>query len=663
MAEVKFTIWAEDKATAVVRAVHDALGGMKEKLSSAFDYLKTSYFNVSMAVKDALGNIQKAWRLAEMYAGFQEQKDSLNALAAQYGTTADSIIADIKRAAGGMVSLSDAVSVAAGTMKDRMMTPEMLTNLAGAAETLSNLVGGKVANNFRSMAEAVALGRERALEASVGIIDLNAKYGDQVAKMTDVEKAQARYGIVMEKVKGLQEKLGESTVSMSDRMEKFGVTIEDVKIKAGEYLVRAFFFVHAVFEKTASIALYLSSAIFKVVQGVSWLAGARETARSFGEDAAAAFGAAKKLGEDAAASWKMMKSDLNAAAKANQDYAAAVRQVTVNEEQRQARIKQAAADLKGVLSSWQSYYGQLKAAHEKALNEMEAKTKAFEEHQKLVVQQRLEYEDILRGLRQKTMTDEEKYYDDKGALEAEYNRALLMGRQEQIKALEEWQKKRAAMVDKAAQYEYLAVDEMYRMGDAITQATREIAAAEEVKRATQDALTAQYQADMAALESWVSALAAGMTNAQNNIAYLKQTIDDLNLALKDQRILDVDTSAAVDSVKYLKDQIDAIPDISHKTVIIHYKTQASPIMPFSEGIRHIKSMMESLPERGQYVAAFGNQARGSGGAQAGGSVTIAPTIHINGAGGDAKSLAKSIDRELTSLWKYRRSNLRAVMAR
>ena len=72
--------------------------------------------------------------------------------------------------------MSDAVDIAADTMV-KGLKPDQIIALAGAAETLSNITGQKVAVEFRNMAEAISLGRERALEASVGIIDLNAKFG------------------------------------------------------------------------------------------------------------------------------------------------------------------------------------------------------------------------------------------------------------------------------------------------------------------------------------------------------------------------------------------------------------------------------------------------------------------------------------------------------
>ncbi|GAB4389053.1 MAG: hypothetical protein Kow0025_12060 [Thermodesulfovibrionales bacterium] len=137
------------------------------------------------------------------------------------------------------------------------------------------------------------------------------------------------------------------------------------------------------------------------------------------------------------------------------------------------------------------------------------------------------------------------------------------------------------------------------------------------------------------------------------------------------RALDLDVSEALGAASQVKRLLDSIPDVTVKTVVMEFKTQASPVMPFSEGIRHIRAMMESLPTGGDYtmrvsgldgVRARATEAPRGAGASGAGHVTYAPTINIRGAGGSGPGLAREVDAELARLWRYGRSELRRAMA-
>ena len=166
-----------------------------------------------------------------------EQRAALHSLAAQYDETAGTIIANIQRATRGLIAMDDAARIAgAGMLKG--LQPDQIYNLAQAAERLTDITGEKVPAAFENLVTAVSLGRERALEASLGIIDLNARYGAQVAKMTDAEKAAARYAIVMERVEAIQARLGPPTDSTADRMDRLRVVVHDLELQLGALIIR-----------------------------------------------------------------------------------------------------------------------------------------------------------------------------------------------------------------------------------------------------------------------------------------------------------------------------------------------------------------------------------------------------------------------------------------
>jgi hypothetical protein len=139
--------------------------------------------------------------------------------------------------------------------------------------------------------------------------------------------------------------------------------------------------------------------------------------------------------------------------------------------------------------------------------------------------------------------------------------------------------------------------------------------------------------------------------------------------LEGTRSIHLDAAQAMAEAIRVKAAIDAIPDIAYKTVIVRYQTMASPLMPFAEGIRHIRSMMESLPTEGTYTVRFGGaparteglSATGQRGFETRQNISFAPTINIHSSGGEGRALASEIDRELARMWRYNRSELRRAM--
>jgi hypothetical protein len=198
---------------------------------------------------------------------------------------------------------------------------------------------------------------------------------------------------------------------------------------------------------------------------------------------------------------------------------------------------------------------------------------------------------------------------------------------------------------------------------------------------------------------------------------LTTNIESINV----EKTFRLDISSAFSAIEQVKSALASIPDVTVKTVVMKYETQASPLMPFTEGIDHIKGLMESLPGEGTYRVKFMGQAspekgitetvsdvmgmigglsdflskpsdywtilwrddpmraRGEAGQitntidrltdflekysknlESGkqGNITFSPTININGSGKDGGALAKEIDHELAGMWRADRSELK-----
>ncbi len=231
--------------------------------------IKTRWFGISAVITGSLILIKKAWDLMEPAAQYEEQMDSLNRLAAGYNTTASSIVSDIQRAAKGMISMQDAANVAGNAMM-KYMKPDQLVKLAEASETLSNVSGKKVIEHFQELSESLATGKERALKLTMGIVDLEAKYGEAVNTMSDAEKAQKLYNMVIEHTDRLQQSLGESTDSTGDKMERLTTQVKDLQLIIGQGLIRAMAGAYGAFQWLAAGALQFAGYLQKVGQAVAW---------------------------------------------------------------------------------------------------------------------------------------------------------------------------------------------------------------------------------------------------------------------------------------------------------------------------------------------------------------------------------------------------------
>lgn len=146
-------------------------------------------------------------------------------------------------------------------------------------------------------------------------------------------------------------------------------------------------------------------------------------------------------------------------------------------------------------------------------------------------------------------------------------------------------------------------------------------------------------------------------------------------ALGWERSLAVDASGALAAVASVGAALDAIPDVTTKSVVIQYYTQASPVMEFSSGIAYIKERMEALPSEGAYTVKYAGvpEAGGAGGGatvasspSGGGTTNFSASITVNagnagGTGSGGAAIARDIDAALADLWRYNRSALRKAV--
>lgn len=260
--------------------------------------MRQEWLGLAAAAFSALQTIRTGWDLAEQAAAYQEQRASLNALAGQYRVTGDAISDAMRQASGGLLSMAEATRMA-GSALLQGLTPTQINELAKGATALSDVTGQKVPEAFEALARAVVTGRERSVEATLGAIDLTAALGAQAEKMSEAEKRAALYAEVVRRLHDLQTRLGEGTASVADQMDRFKVELENVRLIAGEGLIRAFMGVYGTLQLVDAGILQLVAGAATLVSYVGWLTDALRIStgayKSWGDVAATAWGAQATL--------------------------------------------------------------------------------------------------------------------------------------------------------------------------------------------------------------------------------------------------------------------------------------------------------------------------------------------------------------------------------
>ncbi|MDA8168681.1 MAG: hypothetical protein M0Z59_03155 [Nitrospiraceae bacterium] len=150
-------------------------------------------------------------------------------------------------------------------------------------------------------------------------------------------------------------------------------------------------------------------------------------------------------------------------------------------------------------------------------------------------------------------------------------------------------------------------------------------------------------------------------SAVSDAALRTGSLGDALDALPLSKTLYLDVSEAVQAASAVSAALESIPDISYKDVILRYFTQASPVMPFSEGMEMIGLKMKSLPVETTHTVRFFTGL--DGGAQptvkGGGNISIGP-FYFNGKNPPE---ALQIEAQIADSIKSGRSPIVAALAK
>jgi hypothetical protein len=274
------------------------------KRLTLLDKFKANWLGVSAAVAGAWVGVSQAWDLAKNAATSLQEKAAFGNLAASHGAMADSIIADLKRASGETIATKDLIQKS-GTAMLMGIPANELSRLMEIARASSRVTGGTVSKAFEDISLAVARGSREILD-NLGIVVSNEKayqqyaasVGKAASELTDAEKKQAFMNATLAAGDDMIKRIGVTGMTAAEKMQRFEARMSNLKEILGVGLLSTLNVVHGSLNLAASAALFLSGGIFKVVQGIAWLTGAKSAVAEWGANADAAFGAAKQLAKD-----------------------------------------------------------------------------------------------------------------------------------------------------------------------------------------------------------------------------------------------------------------------------------------------------------------------------------------------------------------------------
>jgi len=308
---------------AKIQAANREQFGTHESMLSKF---KSNWLAVTAAVTAAIMIMRKAWNLAEEYNEYAEMKVGLQALAMQYGVTAEAMIQMTKAASGMQLSMKEA-----GEMSARALTtglnPQQIATFTEQAERLTGTLGGKMVDAFAAMEEAAGSGNSKALRQYKIYIDLNdvvkeyaAKHKMLASEIDQTTLVQIRENAIMEVARLNIEKMGPAMDSAAASMNKLKATWADIRLIIGEWLTKAAFGATAAFQWLAAgilsaygYALKLWVKMHEFQAYLLSLVGLKnkneeELLAESKDNMNAAFGAAEELTGKAAKNWDAMST-------------------------------------------------------------------------------------------------------------------------------------------------------------------------------------------------------------------------------------------------------------------------------------------------------------------------------------------------------------------
>lgn len=320
------------------------------KRTGLVDKFKANWLSAAAAIGAAWVAISQGWDMAMQAAEGMQQRQSFANLAASHGFAADQIVDSLKRVSGETIATKDLIEKA-GTAMLLGIPADKLSRLMEIARASSRVTGQSVSKSFDDIALAVGRGSRMILD-NLGIIvqeekaykEYAATLGKSAEQLTDSEKKQAFMNATLKAGDEIIKRVGVTGDTTAEKMQRFEARMKNLRVTVGRGLLAALTAVYGVINLTAAAALYLSGAIFRVIEGVNWMLGRKAAVDEWRLNADAAFEAAKDLKDkglgDLGSAADILTGKITASANAVQKMATTTNDAATNATKYKDRAKE-----------------------------------------------------------------------------------------------------------------------------------------------------------------------------------------------------------------------------------------------------------------------------------------------------------------------------------
>jgi len=216
-----------------------AMRDMRRSTKSTTDTIKTSWLKAAGAVYTLI----KAWDTAKLAARAKQEEQSFRSLAASYGTNANKIIRDLKRASAQTIDTMTLIQKA-GTAMMMGIAPDKLSRLMEIARATSRMTGQTVTKSFEDISLAVGRQSKMILD-NLGIIvkvsEANEAYAKKLGKtadrLTEAEKKQAFLNATIREGEELMGRLGTQGKTAAETLQQMEAMAKNMKQAIGTFLL------------------------------------------------------------------------------------------------------------------------------------------------------------------------------------------------------------------------------------------------------------------------------------------------------------------------------------------------------------------------------------------------------------------------------------------
>ena len=247
-------------------------------------------------------------------------------------------------------------------------------------------------------------------------------------------------------------------------------------------------------------------------------------------------------------------------------------EIKAEEEANKKALKEEQKHLGKRLTAWEGYFSKLKSMRSKAASDQKRLAKEILDMEKKITDQRQGFTEMIAAMNVTAFgdsrTEMQKYYDEQDRLDNKLAAAMQLSGQARIDALVKFQQASAA----AAQEVSEDGDVIISLQSATMEAMERVEEAQSAIVAAQDVLLEKKKEEKAAVDVWIKTLDSAMARARSEIVDYQEQIDKLQTKMSALG-MEVDSDQAILAIDKVKGALDAIPDVTTKTILLETITE------------------------------------------------------------------------------------------